>query len=200
MYDHCVRIFFSVTHMTRPSKNTSLDLASFFFFRFTDLRFLPAKMCSVCPSPFNPCSEIDKCSILDKLHCWDTVEVSDLIRCGTCPEKFKKMRNAIYDHDIRANGFHTLFRIHRIIQSHFTAHGATGVSFQREKEWPYWSEQVGDKLPLMLSSSAGFVKQGIKSDQMQLSIRRAPVIVSFLSSACFIAPRLWKARVCKLLH
>lgn len=83
----------------------------------------------------------------------------------------------MYDDDIRANGFYTLFRIHRIIQSHYTAHGATGVSFRREKEWPYWGESVGDKLSLMLSSSAGFVKQGIKSDQMQLSIRRAPVIV-----------------------
>jgi len=90
--------------------------------------------------------------------------------------------------------------VHIIIQSHYTAHGATGDSFRREKEWPYWSKPVGDTLSLMLSSSAGFVKQGIKSDQMQWSIRRAPVIVSFLSSACFIAPRLWKARVCKLLH
>ncbi len=93
-----------------------------------------------------------------------------------------------------------LFIIHRSIQTHCPEQWSTGVSFRRESGWPNWNELVGDKLSLMLSSSAGFVKQGIKSDQMQLGIRRAPVIVSFLSSACFIASRLWKARVCKLLH
>ncbi len=93
-----------------------------------------------------------------------------------------------------------LFIIHRSIQPHCPEQWSTCVSFRRELGWPYWNELVGDKLSLMLSSSAGFVKQGIKSDQMQLGIRRAPVIVSFLSSACFIASRLWKARVCKLPH
>lgn len=147
-------------------------------------------------------SQIDnKCSMLKKLHCWDSVVLrdSDFIKCGTCPERFKKKCYILWWHHSSTNGFYTLFIIHRIIQPHYTAHGATSVSFRREEQWPQ-NELVGDKLSLMLSSSAGFVKQGIKSDQMQLSIRRAPVIVSFLSSACFIAPRLWKARVCKLLH